>query len=62
MLRGESEARCPHEGTSRRGHRSQSSRHSSLVPEQAMQGQEEDHTDKADAGTAKGVFLYPQFF
>lgn len=58
MLRGQPAPRRAHEGAARRDDRPVAARHQGLVPEQALQGQEEDDTHEAADAAGEGWFKY----
>jgi len=59
VLWRQSAAGRAHEGAAGGDDGSESARHSRLVPEQALQGQEEDYSLEADAGAAEGGCSLP---
>lgn len=57
LLRREPSARRADEGTTSGDDRTKSSRHQGVVPEQTLQGQEEDHAVEDADATGEGGFL-----
>lgn len=57
MLRGEPASRRPNEGATRRDDRTLAKSHQGLVPEQKVQGQEEDDTHEAADAAREGWLM-----